>query len=54
MYICKQLYTTKKDNDNHLHRSDIQEPSQGLGEKYENVTSLISELTEYKVENVNS
>jgi DNA-damage-inducible protein J len=32
----------------------IQELSQGLGEKSESVTSLISELTEGKVVNVNS
>jgi DNA-damage-inducible protein J len=32
----------------------IQELSQGLGEKYESVTSLISDLTEGKVVDVNS
>ena len=32
----------------------IQELSQGLGEKSESITSLISELTEGKVVNVNS
>jgi DNA-damage-inducible protein J len=47
-------FELKAKQPNVMTETAIQELSQGLGEKSESVTSLISELTEGKVVNVNS